>query len=130
MSKLTGATRSELEGLAHEYGWAQDVEQMRARMLQDGNLPGGDAPTRRELLRRRVLMSAVFLFPATTATRGKFAITVWPPSGYMTSNLLTTIRLFWPQQKAFTADNPAAQPVTAFGNSNYLISGSSCPTQL
>ena len=31
---------------------------MRARMLQDGNLPGGDAPTRRELLRRLELMSA------------------------------------------------------------------------
>ena len=58
MSKLTGATRSELESYWHEYGWAQEVQQMRARMLQDGNLPGGDAPTRRELLRRLELMSA------------------------------------------------------------------------
>ena len=58
MSKLTGATKSVLESFWHEYGWAQEVQQMRARMLQDGNLPGGDAPTRRELLRRLELMSA------------------------------------------------------------------------
>ena len=53
MSKLTEATRSELESLRADYGWAQAVQQMRTRMLQDGNLPGGG-----ELLRRLELMPA------------------------------------------------------------------------
>ena len=57
MSKLTDATKSELERLRFDYGWTKEIEAMKARVFEaDEKFAGGGALTRAELLRRLELM--------------------------------------------------------------------------